>query len=74
MEGDIILFIVTENRSGSKRDGVWRLGKVLSTVTDRRVKIEQVPKSGTKTVWELNPIDVSIVIGVLPLSGWPKYR
>ena len=36
VKGDVILFIVTESPSESKRDGVWRLGKVLS-VTERKV-------------------------------------
>lgn len=51
---DIVLFIVTENPSGSKRNGVSRLGKVLSA-TDRKVRIEQILKSGIKTVLERNP-------------------
>ena len=47
--GDVVLFIVTENPSGSKKDRVWGLGRVLSA-TDRKVRIEQVLKSRTKTV------------------------
>ena len=54
VEGDVVLFVATENPSGSKRDGVWRLGKVLS-VANRKVKIEQVLKSRTKTYWRGTP-------------------
>ena len=42
---------------------MWRLGRVLSA-TNRRVQIEQVLKSGTKTVLERNPRDVSRIVGV----------
>ena len=42
---------------------MWRLGRVV-TVTDRRIKIEQVLKSGTTTVLERNPRDVSVIAGV----------
>ena len=42
---------------------MWRLGRVVS-VTDRRIKIGQVLKSGTKTVLERNPRDVSVIAGV----------
>ena len=66
-EGDVVLFVTTENPSRSEKDGVWRLGRVLS-VTPRRVKIEQVLKSGTKTMLERNPRDVSIVVGVEELA------
>ena len=43
------------------------MGRVLS-VTERRVKIEQVLKSGTKTVLERNPRDVSVIVGVEELT------
>ena len=61
--GDVVLFVATESAGGSKKDGVWRLGRVV-TVTDRRIKIEQVLKSGTKTVLERNPRAVSVIAGV----------
>ena len=61
--GDVVLFVATESAGGPKKDGVWRLGRVV-TVTDRRIKIEQVLKSGAKTVLERNPRDVSVVAGV----------
>ena len=59
--GDVLLFIVQESVSGSKKDGTWRLGRVLSA-TDRKVKIEQVLRSGTKTVLERNPRDISVIM------------
>ena len=65
--GDVVLFVATESTGGSKKDGVWRLVRVLS-VTDRRVKIEQVLKSGTKIVLERNPLDVSVIVGVDALA------
>ena len=37
-------------------------------VTERRIKIEQVLKSGTKTVLERNPRDVSIIAGIEEVS------
>ena len=46
---------------------MWRLGRV-GAVTDRRVRIEQVLKSGTKTILERNPRDVSIIVGVDELA------
>ena len=46
---------------------MWRLGRVVA-VTDRRVKIEQVLKSGTKAVLERNPRDVSVIAGVEELA------
>ena len=46
---------------------MWRLGRVVA-VTDRRVRIEQVLKSGTKTILERNPRDVSIIAGVDELA------
>ena len=61
VEGDVVLFIALETTTGSKKDGVWRLGRVLS-VTDRRVQIDEVLKSGTKTILERNPRDISLVI------------
>ena len=42
---------------------MWRLGQVV-TVTVRGIKIEQVLKSGTKTVLEQDPCDVSVIAGV----------
>ena len=42
---------------------MWKLGRVVA-VTDRRVRIKQVLKSGTKTVLERNPRDVSVIAGV----------
>ena len=60
---DVVLFVAMESTGGSKKDGVWRLGRVLN-VTDRRVKIEQVLRSGTKTVLERNHSDVSVIVGV----------
>ena len=65
--GDVVLFVATESTGGSKKDGVWRLERVL-TVKDRRVKIEQVLKSGTKTVLKRNPRDVSVIVGVDKLA------
>ena len=65
--GDVVLFIATESAGGSKKDGVWRLGRVVA-VTDRRVRIEQVLKSGTKTILERNPRDVSVIVGVDELA------
>ena len=65
--GDIVLFVAMESAGGSKKDGVWRLGRVVA-VTDRRVNIKQVLKSGTKTVLERNPRDVSIIAGVDELA------
>ena len=65
--GDIVLFVVLESASGSKRSGTWRLGRVL-TATDRKVRIEQVLKSGTKTVLERNPRDVSVIVGADTLA------
>ena len=47
--GDVVLFVATESAGGSKKDGVWKLGRVVG-VSERRLKIEQVLKSGTKTV------------------------
>ena len=67
IEGDVPMFVATENPTGSKKDGVWRLGRVLS-VTPKRVKIEQVLKSGTKTILDKNPRDVSIIVGVEDLT------
>ena len=61
--GDIVLFVATESAGGSKKDGVWRLGRVVA-VTDRRIRIEQVLKSGTKTILEGNPRNVSVIAGV----------
>ena len=49
--GDVVLFVATESTGGSKKDGVWRLGRILS-ITGRRLQIEQVLKSGTKTTLE----------------------
>ena len=60
--GDVVLFIATESAGGSKKDGVWRLGRGVA------VKIEQVLKSGTKTVLERNPRDVSVIAGVEEVS------
>ena len=65
--GDVVLLVATESTGGSKKDGVWRLGQVLS-VTERRVKNEQVLRSGTKTVLEMNPRDVSVIVGVEELA------
>ena len=61
--GYVVLFVATESAGGSKKDGVWKLGRVV-TVTERRIKIEQVLKSGTKTVLERNPRDVSVIAGI----------
>ena len=63
----MVLFVVLEVASGSKKDGTWRLGKVLS-VTDRKVRIEQVLRSGTKTILERNPSDVSAIDDVDSLA------
>ena len=65
--GDVVLFVATESSGGSKKDGVWKLGRVVA-VTERRIKIEQVLKSGTKTVLERNPRDVSVIAGVDEVS------
>ena len=65
--GDIVLFVVLESASGSKKNVTWRLGKVLSA-TDRKVKIEQVLKSGMKTFSERNPRDVSAIVVVDSLA------
>ena len=65
--GDVVLFVVLESASGSKKYGTWRLGKVQSA-TDRMVKIEQGLKSGTKTVLERNPRDVSAIVDVDSLA------
>ena len=65
--GDVVLFIVQESASGSKKDGTWRLERVLYA-TDRKVKIEQVLRSGTKTVLERNPRDVSVVVDAESLA------
>ena len=65
--GDVVLFVVQETASGSKRNGVGRLGKVL-TATNRKISIEQVWKSGTKTVLERNLRDVFVVVGVEELA------
>ena len=46
---------------------MWKLGLVVA-VTERRIKIEQVLKSGTKTVLERNPRDVSVIAGVEEVS------
>ena len=40
----------------------------MVAVTERRIKIEQVLKSGTKTVLERNPRDVSVIAGVEEVS------
>ena len=64
--GDVALFIVMKSPSGSKKDGVRRLGKVLSA-TDRKVRIEQVLKSRTKTVLESNPRDIYVIVGMKSL-------
>ena len=40
----------------------------VGTVTERRIKIEQVLKSGTKTVLERNPRDVSVIAGIEEVS------
>ena len=64
---DVVLFIVQESASGSKKDGTWRLGRVLSA-TDRKLKVEQVLKSGTKTVLERNPRDVSVIVDAESLA------
>ena len=61
------MFVVLESASGSKKNGTWRLDKVLSA-TDRKVKIEQVLKSRTKTVLERNPRDVSAIVDVDSLA------
>ena len=65
--GDVVLFVATESAGGSKKDGVWKIGRVVS-VKERRVMIEQVLKSGTKTVLERNPRDVSVIAGVEEVS------
>ena len=65
--GDIVLFVATESAGGSKKDGVWRLGRVVA-VMDGWVRIEQVLKSGTKTILERNPRDVSVIVGVDELA------
>ena len=65
--GDVVLFVVLESASRSRKNGTWRKGKVL-TATDRRVRIEQVLKSGTKTVLERNPRDVSVIVGANTLA------
>ena len=63
----MVLFVVLESASGSKRDGTWRLGRVLSA-TDRKVMIEQVLRSGTKTILERNPRLVSAIVDVDSLA------
>ena len=65
--GDVVLFVATESTVGSKKDGVWRLGRILS-ITGRRLQIEQVLKSGTKTTLERNPWDVSVIVGADELA------
>ena len=65
--GDVVLFVATESAGGSKKDGVWKLGRIVA-VTERRVKIEQVLKSGTKTVLGRNPRDVSVIAGIEEVS------
>ena len=65
--GDVVLFVVLESASRSKKAGTWRLGRVLSA-TDRKVKIEQVLRSWTKTLLERNPKDVSVIIDAESLA------
>ena len=59
--GDVILFIVTENPSGSKNDGVWRLGKVLSA-TDRKVKIERIKAKKYLVLKKLSLLTVQMML------------
>ena len=60
---DVVLFVTLECTGRFKKDGEWRMGRVLSAI-DRRVKIKQVLKSGTKTLLARNPREVSVVVSV----------
>ena len=46
--GDVVLFIATESAGGSKKDGVWRLGRVV-TVTDHRLHRWEIRVKSCKT-------------------------